>query len=215
MSVKVLDYVQYYLDLMAANQRDQAEWQPEYNLSSYYGLNEVSPASLNSLAESFITLEGRPLFDRPWTTITQPTPTKCNGNLSTPLDQNIPTDTNKVQREPIYSLGPKHPNRHQQGATGTYLLPWTKTSQPTPTRYYRANSVRLHHNSDPRACDSSCAYNHYCAITQLDYTDFRGCLETEPSAFSSRATLQSDSSATTILLCAFTTIGTVSVFHIS
>nr|CAD7261993.1 unnamed protein product [Timema shepardi]CAD7570335.1 unnamed protein product [Timema californicum] len=82
-------------------------------------------------------------------------------------------------------------------------------------RYYRANSVRLHHNSDPRACDSSCAYNHYCAITQLDYTDFRGCLETEPSAFSSRATLQSDFSATTILLCAFTTIGTVSVFHIS
>nr|CAD7395749.1 unnamed protein product [Timema cristinae] len=137
---QVLDYVQYYLDLMAANQRDQAEWQPEYNLSSYYGLNEVSPASLNNLAESFITLEGRPLFDR----------------------------------------------------------------------YYRANSVRLHHNSDPRACDSSCAYNHYCAVTQLDYTDFRGCLETEPSAFSSRATLQSDFSATTILLCAFTTIGTVS-----
>nr|CAD7448111.1 unnamed protein product [Timema bartmani] len=145
MFVKVLDYVQYYLDLMAANQRDQAEWQPEYNLSSYYGLNEVSPASLNNLAESFITLEGRPLFDR----------------------------------------------------------------------YYRANSVRLHHNSDPRACDSSCAYNHYCAITQLDYTDFRGCLETEPSAFSSRATLQSDSSAAAILWCFFTTIGVVSVFHIS
>nr|CAD7199954.1 unnamed protein product [Timema douglasi] len=462
MSVKVLDYVQYYLDLMAANQRDQAEWQPEYNLSSYYGLNEVSPASLNSLAESFITLEGRPLFDRrrvcngnlttpldhnittdtnkvqrepiyslgppypnrhkqsatgtyllPWTTISQltstkcngnlstplyhniptdtnkvqrepiyslgpqypnrhqqsatgtyllpcttisqprptkcngnlstpldhnypnrhqqsatgtyllpcttisqPTPTKCNGNLPTPLDHHIPTDTNKVQREPIYSLGPPYPNRHQQSAMGTYLLPWTTISQPTPTkcngnlstpldhniptdtnkvqrepiyslvpqypnrhqqsatgtyilpcttisqltptkcnvnlytpldhniptdtnklanvlvvlnstaedgeievrilvRYYRANSVRLHHNSDPRACDSSCAYNHYCAITQLDYTDFRGCLETEPSAFSSRATLQSDSSASTILLCAFTTIGTVSVFHIS
>nr|CAD7261992.1 unnamed protein product [Timema shepardi]CAD7570336.1 unnamed protein product [Timema californicum] len=125
----VLDYVQYYLDLMAANQRDQAEWQPEYNLSSYYGLSEVSPASLNSLAESFITLEGRTLFDSvltgPWTTISQPTPTRCNGNLSTPLDHNIPTDTNKVQREPIYSLGPQYPKRHQQRATGTYLLPWT------------------------------------------------------------------------------------------
>nr|CAD7601324.1 unnamed protein product [Timema genevievae] len=195
MFVKVLDYVQYYLDLMAANQRDQAEWQPEYNLSSYYGLNEVSPASLNNLAESFITLEGRPLFDRGEGRVWQsdksvPGPRIESRTLSTEILTEIEKFTPSTTLSP-----PTSP--HISGTTGAM-------------RYYRANSVRLHHNSDPRACDSSCAYNHYCAITQLDYTDFRGCLETEPSAFSSRATLQSNSSAAAILWCFFTTIGVVS-----
>ncbi|CAG2054128.1 unnamed protein product [Timema podura] len=196
---QVLDYVQYYLDLMAANQRDQAEWQPEYNLSSYYGLNEVSPASLNNLAESFITLEGRPLFDR-----------YVSDQGKIPSARLISRDRDHRRRVILTEIEKFTPSTTLSPPTSPHISGTTGAM-----RYYRANSVRLHHNSDPRACDSSCAYNHYCAITQLDYTDFRGCLETEPSAFSSRATLQSDSSAAAILWCFFTTIGVVSVFHIS
>nr|XP_018905001.1 PREDICTED: acid sphingomyelinase-like phosphodiesterase 3b [Bemisia tabaci]XP_018905002.1 PREDICTED: acid sphingomyelinase-like phosphodiesterase 3b [Bemisia tabaci]XP_018905003.1 PREDICTED: acid sphingomyelinase-like phosphodiesterase 3b [Bemisia tabaci]XP_018905004.1 PREDICTED: acid sphingomyelinase-like phosphodiesterase 3b [Bemisia tabaci]XP_018905005.1 PREDICTED: acid sphingomyelinase-like phosphodiesterase 3b [Bemisia tabaci] len=48
---QVLDYTQYYLDLANANERGQADWVPEYNLTSYYQLREVSTSSLHSLAE--------------------------------------------------------------------------------------------------------------------------------------------------------------------
>ncbi|XP_075215109.1 acid sphingomyelinase-like phosphodiesterase 3b [Lycorma delicatula] len=50
---QVLDYTQYYLDLKIANQRDQADWQPEYNFSSYYEMNYLTAQSLHHLAQSF------------------------------------------------------------------------------------------------------------------------------------------------------------------
>jgi len=50
-------------------------------------------------------------------------------------------------------------------------------------RYYRANSVRFHHSTE--GCDASCAHTHYCAITRLDYPEFRSCLETAASALAS------------------------------
>ncbi|KAG8235544.1 hypothetical protein J437_LFUL015081 [Ladona fulva] len=50
---QVLDYVQYFLNLSSANHRDHAEWQVEYNLTSLYGLPNVSAASLHELAETF------------------------------------------------------------------------------------------------------------------------------------------------------------------
>ena len=54
------------------------------------------------------------------------------------------------------------------------------------SRYYRANSVRYHQSTS--SCDASCAHTHYCAITRLDYTDFRSCLETAASALASEGT---------------------------
>ncbi|XP_068631341.1 cyclic GMP-AMP phosphodiesterase SMPDL3A [Battus philenor] len=50
---KVLDYTQYYLDLAAANRAGSggAEWLPEYNLTQYYGLRDVSAESLHNLAD--------------------------------------------------------------------------------------------------------------------------------------------------------------------
>jgi len=50
-------------------------------------------------------------------------------------------------------------------------------------RYYRANSVRFHHSTE--GCDASCEHTHYCAITRLDYPEFRSCLETAASALAS------------------------------
>ncbi|CAH1183777.1 unnamed protein product [Ceutorhynchus assimilis] len=42
-------------------------------------------------------------------------------------------------------------------------------------RYYRANAVKvLPHPRDH--CDLSCVHNHFCAITQTDYSDFEDCL---------------------------------------
>ncbi|KAF4518305.1 hypothetical protein B566_EDAN005874 [Ephemera danica] len=61
---QVLDYTQFYLDLNHANQHDKAEWQPEYNLTSHYGLSDVSPRSLHRLAESFRSLDDTELFER-------------------------------------------------------------------------------------------------------------------------------------------------------
>ncbi|XP_055623192.1 acid sphingomyelinase-like phosphodiesterase 3b [Toxorhynchites rutilus septentrionalis] len=101
---QVLDYTQYYLDLQQANLIEEAVWQPEYNLTTYYyGLGEVSAMALHNLADRF----------------------------------NQPDDTQFM-------------------------------------KYYRANSVR--HTTQP--CEGACLLNHYCAITRLDYRDFRNCLET-------------------------------------
>ncbi|XP_055531013.1 acid sphingomyelinase-like phosphodiesterase 3a [Wyeomyia smithii] len=49
-------------------------------------------------------------------------------------------------------------------------------------KYYRANSVR--HQTQP--CEGVCQLNHYCAITRLDYRDFRNCLESEAKAMASK-----------------------------
>lgn len=48
-------------------------------------------------------------------------------------------------------------------------------------RYYRANSVR--YQTSP--CEGVCALNHYCAITRVDYHEFRHCLESAASALAS------------------------------
>lgn len=62
--LQVIDYVQYYLDLATANQREAADWTVEYNLTSYYGFHQVSPAEFHVLAESFTVPDGLPLFAR-------------------------------------------------------------------------------------------------------------------------------------------------------
>jgi hypothetical protein len=61
---QVLDYRQYYLDLNASNMRNVTEWLSEYNLTEYYGLNEVSANELHNLVESFQGHEGTSLFHR-------------------------------------------------------------------------------------------------------------------------------------------------------
>jgi len=48
-------------------------------------------------------------------------------------------------------------------------------------RYYRANSVRF----PTQPCEGVCSLNHYCAITRIDYREYRQCLETAASALSS------------------------------
>lgn len=48
-------------------------------------------------------------------------------------------------------------------------------------RYYRANSVR--YQTSP--CEGVCALNHYCAITRVDYHEYRHCLESAASALAS------------------------------
>ncbi|XP_037906380.1 acid sphingomyelinase-like phosphodiesterase 3b isoform X3 [Hermetia illucens] len=108
---QVLDYTQYYLDLGLAN-AGEANWQPEYNLTHYYGLAEVSSVSLHNLADRF---------------------------------------------------------------TNTENVPFGK--------YYRANSVRY----PTQPCEGVCALNHYCAITRVDYVEFRQCLESAASALASRS----------------------------
>ncbi|XP_049870345.1 acid sphingomyelinase-like phosphodiesterase 3b [Pectinophora gossypiella] len=54
---KVLDYTQYYMELVSANRAVGAggsvgvEWAPTYNLTQHYGLPDVSAYSLHSLAD--------------------------------------------------------------------------------------------------------------------------------------------------------------------
>lgn len=58
--VQVLDYTQYYLDVN--NIKGEAHWAIEYNLTQYYGLREVSPASLDALAERIRSHHDRGIF---------------------------------------------------------------------------------------------------------------------------------------------------------
>ncbi|KAL1139956.1 hypothetical protein AAG570_006933 [Ranatra chinensis] len=117
-SGQVLDYTQYYLDLNLANQKDYADWQPEYNLTSYYGLTEVTAQSLHELAYTF---------------------------------------TDQKSYSHLFS------------------------------RYYEANAVRLYPSPEVGGCDASCAQTHYCAVTRLEYSQFRHCLEAAASALASSA----------------------------
>ncbi|KAF7268677.1 hypothetical protein GWI33_018231 [Rhynchophorus ferrugineus] len=50
---QVFDYTQYYLDLSAANYNGKADWVVEYNFSTYYGINDITPLNLHSLADKF------------------------------------------------------------------------------------------------------------------------------------------------------------------
>ncbi|XP_031332581.1 acid sphingomyelinase-like phosphodiesterase 3a [Photinus pyralis] len=61
------------------------------------------------------------------------------------------------------------------------------SDNPTFTRYYKANSVRIHNDSQIHLCDLSCAHNHYCAITRIDYHEHEDCLKTAASALASSA----------------------------
>lgn len=57
------------------------------------------------------------------------------------------------------------------------------------------------------ACEGVCALNHYCAITRVDYREFRQCLETAASALaSSSKSSGSTISRLTLLLTVFVSI---------
>ncbi|XP_075163064.1 cyclic GMP-AMP phosphodiesterase SMPDL3A [Haematobia irritans] len=111
-SGQVLDYTQYYLDLQAANTLGEPNWVPEYNLTHYYALSDISAISLHNFVDRFTSNDGS----------------------------------------------------------------WF-------AKYYRANSVR--YVTDP--CENVCMLNHYCAITRVDYKEFRQCLEKEQRAYRSNA----------------------------
>lgn len=66
-----------------------------------------------------------------------------------------------------------------------------------PGRYYRANSVRF----PTQPCEGVCSLNHYCAITRIDYREYRQCLETAASALASRSrSINGDMNNTVLLL---------------
>ncbi|CAH1129145.1 unnamed protein product [Ceutorhynchus assimilis] len=52
-SGQVFDYTQYYLDLSTANSNGKADWVVEYNFSTYYGINDITPLNLHTLADKF------------------------------------------------------------------------------------------------------------------------------------------------------------------
>ncbi|XP_030372143.1 acid sphingomyelinase-like phosphodiesterase 3b [Scaptodrosophila lebanonensis] len=117
---QVVDYTQYWMDLPLANRANEPLWLPEYNLTHYYALNDISAIALHNFAERFTG-----------------------------------SDTS-----------------------------WF-------SRYYRANAVR-HQSGSP--CLGLCMLNHYCAITRLDYDEFRQCLETEQLSLHSHAAIAALSS---------------------
>ncbi|KAF6207953.1 hypothetical protein GE061_016402 [Apolygus lucorum] len=55
------------------------------------------------------------------------------------------------------------------------------------SRYYEANAVRLYGSPASGGCDDSCVQTHFCAVTRVDYAEFRSCLEAAASALSSTA----------------------------
>ncbi|KZC14166.1 Acid sphingomyelinase-like phosphodiesterase 3b [Dufourea novaeangliae] len=50
---QVLDYTQYYLNLVDANSNGTANWSVEYSLLDYYPLREITAISLHDLADRF------------------------------------------------------------------------------------------------------------------------------------------------------------------
>ena len=74
---------------------------------------------------------------------------------------------------------------------------------PLLYRYYRANSVRY----PTQACEGVCTLHHYCAITRVDYREFRQCLETAASALASNTrTIIGNSNVNRIFLLILTLI---------
>ncbi|XP_017133891.1 acid sphingomyelinase-like phosphodiesterase 3b [Drosophila elegans] len=65
------------------------------------------------------------------------------------------------------------------GALNQFAERFTGTDPSWFFRYQRANTVRYQTGSD---CSGRCMLNHYCAITRLDYDEFRVCLEKEQLA---------------------------------
>ncbi|KAF2879438.1 hypothetical protein ILUMI_26738 [Ignelater luminosus] len=68
------------------------------------------------------------------------------------------------------------------------------------SRYYRANSVRMYDGSTNHGCDLSCAHNHYCAITRIDYHEHEDCLKTAASALASSSVCNIRTSVATVFL---------------
>ncbi|XP_036335865.1 uncharacterized protein LOC118746170 [Rhagoletis pomonella] len=130
-SGQVLDYTQYFMDLQLANQVGEPNWLPEYNLTHYYALSDISAISLHNFVDRFTSSDGA----------------------------------------------------------------WFG-------KYSRANTVR--YQTDP--CEGVCMLNHYCAITRVDYKEFRQCLEKEQSALRSRApaahTVLTGACPVLVLMCA-------------
>ncbi|XP_071455401.1 acid sphingomyelinase-like phosphodiesterase 3b [Hetaerina americana] len=143
---QVMDYVQYYLDLEAANSLDSAEWKVEYNLTSFYGLPNVSAASLHELAETFLMANGP-------TTNVEPQPP--------PQEETKKSGTTESLDVPLPIVSPM---------LGVDLF----------ERYYRANSVSYKQGSGMwGTCSATCRRGHYCSITQVDYSDFQDCMDTQ------------------------------------
>ncbi|KAK9875097.1 hypothetical protein WA026_005892 [Henosepilachna vigintioctopunctata] len=62
---QILDYTQYYLDLTKANLENEAKWSVEYNFSTYYMINNITPLALHNLAEKLSFTQGdNPVFNR-------------------------------------------------------------------------------------------------------------------------------------------------------
>ncbi|KAH8361550.1 hypothetical protein KR084_007628, partial [Drosophila pseudotakahashii] len=68
------------------------------------------------------------------------------------------------------------------GALHNLAEHFTDSDSPWFSRYHRANDVRY-----GSACPGPCRLNHYCAITRLDYDEFRLCLEKEQLALQGHA----------------------------
>lgn len=51
--LQVLDYTQYFMDLKLANTLGEPNWVPEYNLTHYYALSDVSAISLHNFVDRF------------------------------------------------------------------------------------------------------------------------------------------------------------------
>lgn len=49
-------------------------------------------------------------------------------------------------------------------------------------------------------CEGVCSLNHYCAITRIDYREYRQCLETAASALASRTRSVKDDMNNKVLL---------------
>ncbi|XP_036336299.1 sphingomyelinase phosphodiesterase D-like [Rhagoletis pomonella] len=57
-SGQVLDYTQYFMDLQLANQVGEPNWLPEYNLTHYYALSDISAISLHNFVDRFTSSDG-------------------------------------------------------------------------------------------------------------------------------------------------------------
>ncbi|KAK9506967.1 hypothetical protein O3M35_008806 [Rhynocoris fuscipes] len=67
---------------------------------------------------------------------------------------------------------------------------WCNFVQSTfATKYYEANAVRLYGSPQAGGCDASCAQTHFCAVTRIEYSEFRMCLEAAASALASPASM--------------------------
>ncbi|KAH3743097.1 sphingomyelin phosphodiesterase acid-like 3 [Pelomyxa schiedti] len=52
---ELLDYDQYYTDLLAGNAAGELTWEIEYSAVKYYGLRDLSPASMDELSARLLT----------------------------------------------------------------------------------------------------------------------------------------------------------------